>query len=74
MEGTIVKTLSGFYYVSCGGEVYECRARGKFRLDGTSPLVGDKVSFAVLPNAVSASPASANSSSTLAHHLLIFQQ
>ena len=50
MEGTIVKTLSGFYYVSCGSEVYECRARGKFRLDGTSPLVGDKVSFAVLPN------------------------
>lgn len=45
MEGTIIKALSGFYYVSSGSNVYECRARGKFRLDGTSPLVGDKVSF-----------------------------
>ena len=47
MEGTIVKALSGFYYVSCDEQVYECKARGKFRLDGTSPLVGDKVSFAI---------------------------
>ena len=45
MEGTIIKALSGFYYVASGSTVYECRARGKFRLDGTSPLVGDKVSF-----------------------------
>ncbi len=45
MEGTVIKALSGFYYVSCGEELYECRARGKFRIDGTSPLVGDKVSF-----------------------------
>ena len=46
MEGTIIKALSGFYYVSCGENVYECKARGRFRLDGTSPLVGDKVRFA----------------------------
>ena len=45
MEGTIIKALSGFYYVSCGENVYECKARGRFRLDGTSPLVGDKVCF-----------------------------
>ncbi len=50
MEGTIVKALSGFYYVSCEGRIYECRARGKFRLDGTSPLVGDKVSFTLDSN------------------------
>lgn len=50
MEGTIVKALSGFYYVSCDNNIYECRARGKFRLDGTSPLVGDKVSFNVDAN------------------------
>lgn len=50
MEGTIVKALSGFYYVSCDNTIYECRARGKFRLDGTSPLVGDKVSFNVDAN------------------------
>lgn len=46
MEGRIIKALSGFYYVASGDDVYECRARGKFRLDGTSPLVGDEVSFA----------------------------
>lgn len=45
MEGIIIKALSGFYYVAAQGNVYECRARGKFRLDGTSPLVGDAVSF-----------------------------
>lgn len=43
VEGIIVKALSGFYYVQCGDELISCRARGKFRLDGTSPLVGDRV-------------------------------
>ena len=43
MRGTITKALSGFYYVSAEGAVYECRARGRFRLDGLSPLVGDNV-------------------------------
>lgn len=45
MEGTIIKALSGFYYVNSGDGIYECRARGKFRIDGTSPMVGDRVSF-----------------------------
>lgn len=45
-EGVIVKALSGFYYVRGpeGGST-ECRARGKFRLDGDNPLVGDRVVF-----------------------------
>ena len=43
MTGTIVKSLSGFYYVSDGDRVVTCRARGRFRRDGTSPLVGDRV-------------------------------
>lgn len=42
-EGRIIKSLSGFYYVQTADSVLECRARGKFRLDGTSPLVGDRV-------------------------------
>ncbi|MDO4815394.1 MAG: ribosome small subunit-dependent GTPase A [Bacillota bacterium] len=50
MTGTIIKALSGFYYVYSGNELYECRARGKFRLDGTSPLVGDEVSFNIDTN------------------------
>ncbi len=42
-RGVITKAISGFYYVSCNGRSCECRARGKFRLDGLSPLVGDNV-------------------------------
>ena len=42
-EGRIQKALSGFYYVDTGAEVLTCRARGKFRKDGLSPLVGDRV-------------------------------
>ena len=48
--GRIVKALSGFYYVNSDNEIFECRARGKFRIDGTSPLVGDFVDFTKLPN------------------------
>jgi len=49
-DGVIVKALSGFYYVNTGSELVECKARGKFRLDGTSPLVGDRVSLSVDAN------------------------
>jgi len=42
-EGVIVKALSGFYYVKTENGTVECRARGRFRLDGSSPLVGDRV-------------------------------
>lgn len=48
--GVIIKALSGFYYVRCGDETLECRARGKFRRDGMSPLVGDRVEVSVLDN------------------------
>ena len=42
-EGIICKALSGFYYVDTGEAVLRCRARGKFRKEGISPLVGDRV-------------------------------
>ena len=42
-RGRIEKALSGFYYVNTGSEVLQCRARGKFRKEGMSPLVGDCV-------------------------------
>ena len=42
-EGIIIKALSGFYYVETPEGIISCKARGKFRLDGTSPLVGDRV-------------------------------
>jgi ribosome biogenesis GTPase len=42
-RGVICKALSGFYYVSVSEDEppLTCRARGKLRLDGTAPLVGD---------------------------------
>ena len=43
MRGRIKKALSGFYYVDTGEEVVTCRARGRFRKEGVSPLVGDRV-------------------------------
>lgn len=44
--GRIIKALSGFYYVHCAdGRVVECRARGIFRKQQVSPLVGDTVEF-----------------------------
>lgn len=42
-----MKALSGFYYVqTADGTVTECRARGRFRKEGVTPLVGDDVAFA----------------------------
>ena len=49
-EGRIVKALSGFYYVDTGAEVLQCRARGKFRREGISPLVGDRAEVRELGN------------------------
>lgn len=43
IKGRIQKALSGFYYVNTGNTVLRCRARGKFRKEGISPLVGDRV-------------------------------
>ena len=45
MEGRIVKALSGYYYVQTDEDLITCRARGKFRLTETSPLVGDRVTL-----------------------------
>ncbi len=44
VTGRIVKALSGFYYVRhSDGTMSECRARGIFRKQGITPLVGDYV-------------------------------
>ena len=44
-KNRIIKALSGFYYVQTADGVVECRARGKFRKEGISPLVGDFVTI-----------------------------
>ena len=40
-QGRIIRQTGGFYYVDTGGAVIECRARGLFRKQGVTPLVGD---------------------------------
>ena len=44
-EGVIFKALSGFFYVESYTKTVECRARGRFRLSASTPLVGDHVEF-----------------------------
>ncbi|HAD23606.1 ribosome biogenesis GTPase [Kandleria vitulina] len=41
LKGRIIKALAGFYYVEAEGQVYTCKARGKFRKTKQTPLVGD---------------------------------
>jgi len=45
MTGTIVKAISGFYYLESDGIVYECKAKGVFKNKGITPLVGDEAEF-----------------------------
>lgn len=47
-RGRIEKALSGFYYVNTREGILQCRARGRFRREGTSPLVGDWVEVQAL--------------------------
>lgn len=44
-EGIITKAISGFYYVQSEDVVRRCRARGVFKKQGITPLVGDRVNF-----------------------------
>lgn len=43
MEGIIIKLISNDYTVLCNEKLYVCKARGKFRNQNISPLVGDRV-------------------------------
>lgn len=43
MEGVITKGIGGFYYIKVHDKIYECKARGKFRNNNLSPVVGDRV-------------------------------
>ena len=40
-DGRIVKAVRGFWYVETPAGLLACSARGKLRLDGETPLVGD---------------------------------
>ena len=51
LKGTIKKGIGGFYYVEVANTTYECKARGVFRKQRITPLVGDAVEITVNENA-----------------------
>ena len=48
MQGIIVENISNLYVVKVNEEIYEATARGKFKKEDISPVVGDKVKIEVL--------------------------
>lgn len=51
LTGIITKGIGGFYYIEVANAIYECKARGIFRKNKITPLVGDKVEISVNDNA-----------------------
>lgn len=47
IEGIIIKGIGGFYYVKTKDGIIESRARGIFREEKLTPLVGDKVKIRI---------------------------
>ncbi|MBQ5398207.1 MAG: ribosome small subunit-dependent GTPase A [Ruminococcus sp.] len=47
LNGIIIKSTGGFYYVEAAERIYECKARGIFRKKNNSPKVGDRVKITV---------------------------
>lgn len=47
MQGTVLQSIGGFYYVEVADRVYTCRARGHFRRQGIAPIAGDRVNILV---------------------------
>lgn len=45
--GIIFKGIGGFYYVKFNDAIYECKARGKFKNQKVTPLVGDYVHISI---------------------------
>lgn len=43
MQGLIIENISNLYKVKCGETTYTTTARGKFKKDDISPVVGDLV-------------------------------
>lgn len=43
VQGRILKVLAGFYFVDLPDGVLRCRARGRLKVQGAPPLVGDVV-------------------------------
>ena len=47
MQGKITRIISNLFTVECNNKKYDCRARGKIKYSGLTPLVGDIVDFSI---------------------------
>ena len=45
MRGKLIKGVGGLYSVYCDGQIYQTKARGRFRKDKLKPIIGDNVQF-----------------------------
>lgn len=48
MQGKIISNISNLYEVEVGKDRYQCTARGKFKNDYITPVVGDNVDITIL--------------------------
>ena len=51
--GILTKIIGGFYYVEVDDKLYECKARGVFRKNNITPIVGDQVEITINQGAYS---------------------
>lgn len=56
MTGKLIKGIAGFYYVYSEGMIYECKARGRFRKEKLTPMVGDIVELSLDPDSTASDP------------------
>ena len=47
MQGTIIGNISNTYKIKTENQIYEAYARGKFKNEEITPLVGDKVEIQI---------------------------
>lgn len=50
LEGIIIKGVGGLYEVKVKNKIYQCKARGLFRKENITPLVGDMVEIEEIQN------------------------
>ena len=48
MQGLIIENISNLYKIKVEDKIYEANARGKFKKDDISPVVGDNVEISIL--------------------------
>ena len=47
-KGLIIKNVTNTYYIKSEKKIYECVARGKFKQEEITPIVGDNVEIEII--------------------------